>query len=310
MPNSSNWQPGRSRVRSTITTRGWSRCSTASRRSKRSSPIRASSISTCAPRPASTGLEGAGQAEAPRGVLHHHYKVDDNGKITWANLVIATGQNNNAMNRGVLQAARSYVKDGKFTEGILNRVEAVVRTFDPCLSCSTHAFGQMPLEISLRVSRRRSRGSRRAGLEIIAHKHCSGTISQRRIERIRLRRTEKMTITARCLILACGNTLRSDDGVGPTLAAWAEERFREQPNVRVISRQQWTPDLAAETSPPPTPFSLSMRRRVPRRDACGSSLFHRALDGSAPASHHLKPSTSFWASPARSMAPSNPTPCC
>jgi len=94
-------------------------------------------------------LEGAGQAEAPRGVLHHHYKVDDNGKMVWANLVIATGQNNNAMNRGVLQAARSYIKDGKFTEGILNRVEAVVRTFDPCLSCSTHAVGQMPLEISL-----------------------------------------------------------------------------------------------------------------------------------------------------------------
>jgi NAD-reducing hydrogenase large subunit len=94
-------------------------------------------------------LEGAGQAEAPRGVLHHHYKVDENGKITWANLVIATGQNNNAMNRGVLQAARSYIKDGKFSEGILNRVEAVVRTFDPCLSCSTHAAGQMPLEISL-----------------------------------------------------------------------------------------------------------------------------------------------------------------
>ncbi|MGA7340160.1 MAG: Ni/Fe hydrogenase subunit alpha [Terracidiphilus sp.] len=94
-------------------------------------------------------LEGAGQAEAPRGTLMHNYKVDENGKITWANLVIATGQNNNAMNRGVLQAARHYVKDGKFTEGILNRVEAVVRTFDPCLSCSTHAFGQMPLAITL-----------------------------------------------------------------------------------------------------------------------------------------------------------------
>jgi NAD-reducing hydrogenase large subunit len=94
-------------------------------------------------------LEGAGQAEAPRGTLHHHYKVDENGLITWANLVIATGQNNNAMNKGVLQAARHYVKDGKFTEGILNRVEAVVRTFDPCLSCSTHAFGQMPLALTL-----------------------------------------------------------------------------------------------------------------------------------------------------------------
>ena len=94
-------------------------------------------------------LEGAGQAEAPRGTLHHHYKVDENGLITWANLVIATGQNNNAMNQGVLQAAKHYVKDGKFTEGILNRVEAVVRTFDPCLSCSTHAYGQMPLALSL-----------------------------------------------------------------------------------------------------------------------------------------------------------------
>jgi NAD-reducing hydrogenase large subunit len=94
-------------------------------------------------------LEGAGQAEAPRGTLHHHYKVDENGLITWANLVIATGQNNKAMNEGVLQAARHYVKDGKFTEGVLNRVEAVIRTFDPCLSCSTHAFGQMPLAITL-----------------------------------------------------------------------------------------------------------------------------------------------------------------
>jgi len=94
-------------------------------------------------------LEGAGQAEAPRGTLNHHYKVDENGLITWANLVIATGQNNTAMNQGVLQAAKHYVKDGKFTAGVLNRIEAVVRTFDPCLSCSTHAFGQMPLVISL-----------------------------------------------------------------------------------------------------------------------------------------------------------------
>jgi NAD-reducing hydrogenase large subunit len=75
--------------------------------------------------------------------------VDEDGKITWANLVVATGHNNNAMNKGVLQSARAYVKDGKFTAGALNRVEAVIRTFDPCLSCSTHAFGQMPLVLSL-----------------------------------------------------------------------------------------------------------------------------------------------------------------
>jgi NAD-reducing hydrogenase large subunit len=94
-------------------------------------------------------MEGAGQIEAPRGTLNHHYKVNENGQITWASLVVATGHNNNAMNRGVLQAARRYVKDGKFSEGALNRVEAVIRTFDPCLSCSTHAFGQMPLAMTL-----------------------------------------------------------------------------------------------------------------------------------------------------------------
>jgi NAD-reducing hydrogenase large subunit len=75
--------------------------------------------------------------------------VDENGKITWANLVVATGHNNNAMNKGVLQAAKAFVKNGKFTAGALNRIEAVIRAFDPCLSCSTHAFGQMPLVLSL-----------------------------------------------------------------------------------------------------------------------------------------------------------------
>lgn len=93
--------------------------------------------------------EGGGQIEAPRGTLHHHYKVDDDGKMTWASLVVATGHNNNAMNKGVLQAARAYVNNGKFSEGALNRVEAVIRCFDPCLSCSTHAFGQMPLAMTL-----------------------------------------------------------------------------------------------------------------------------------------------------------------
>ena len=93
--------------------------------------------------------EGAGIAEAPRGTLMHHYKVDEKGLMKWANLVIATGQNNSAMNQGVLQVAKRYVKSDKLSEGMLNRVEAVIRTFDPCLSCSTHAFGQMPLAVEL-----------------------------------------------------------------------------------------------------------------------------------------------------------------
>lgn len=96
--------------------------------------------------------EGVGVAEAPRGTLIHHYRVDENGLITWANLVIATGHNNAAMNRGILQTARHYVQGAEVKEGMLNRVEAVVRTFDPCLSCSTHAMGRMPLTVELRAA--------------------------------------------------------------------------------------------------------------------------------------------------------------
>jgi NAD-reducing hydrogenase large subunit len=94
-------------------------------------------------------LEGVGMAEAPRGVLIHHYKVDENGAIVWANLIVATGHNNLAISRSVDQVARRYVDGGKFKEGMLNRVSAVVRAYDPCLSCSTHAIGQYPLDIQL-----------------------------------------------------------------------------------------------------------------------------------------------------------------
>ena len=93
--------------------------------------------------------EGVGVAEAPRGTLIHHYRIDDNGLIVWANLIIATGNNNLAMNQGITQAAKQFVLGGKISEGALNRVEAVIRCFDPCLSCSTHALGQMLLRIEL-----------------------------------------------------------------------------------------------------------------------------------------------------------------
>lgn len=94
-------------------------------------------------------LEGIGVAEAPRGTLLHHYKIDENGLIVWANLIIATGHNNLAMNRGVFQVARHFVDGERLQEGMLNRVEAVIRAYDPCLSCSTHALGKMPLRIQL-----------------------------------------------------------------------------------------------------------------------------------------------------------------
>jgi NAD-reducing hydrogenase large subunit len=94
--------------------------------------------------------EGVGISEAPRGTLIHHYRVDENGLVRWANLIIATGHNNLAMNQGILQAAKKFVKGDKIPEGALNRVEAVIRCYDPCLSCSTHALGQMPLTLELR----------------------------------------------------------------------------------------------------------------------------------------------------------------
>ena len=93
--------------------------------------------------------EGVGVAEAPRGTLIHHYRIDDNGLIEWANLIIATGHNNMAMNRGITQAAKRFVHGDRLTEGALNRVEAVIRCYDPCLSCSTHALGQMALHLQL-----------------------------------------------------------------------------------------------------------------------------------------------------------------
>jgi NAD-reducing hydrogenase large subunit len=93
--------------------------------------------------------EGIGISEAPRGTLIHHYKIDDDGLMTWANLIIATGHNNLAMNKGVKQAAQHFVDGNKLQEGMLNRVEAVIRCYDPCLSCATHAVGKMPLHIEL-----------------------------------------------------------------------------------------------------------------------------------------------------------------
>jgi NAD-reducing hydrogenase large subunit len=100
-------------------------------------------------------LEGVGSCEAPRGTLFHHYHVDANGLIVKANLLIATGQNNHAMNQAVDQAARHFLKriapGTQPDEGILNRLEATIRCFDPCLSCSTHAMGQMPLVVEWRA---------------------------------------------------------------------------------------------------------------------------------------------------------------
>lgn len=94
-------------------------------------------------------LEGVGMIEAPRGTLIHHYKVDENGAIVWANLIVATGHNHRAISDGVRQVSEHFIHGDRLEEGMINRVSALVRAYDPCLSCSTHAMGAPALDISL-----------------------------------------------------------------------------------------------------------------------------------------------------------------
>ncbi len=94
--------------------------------------------------------EGIGIIEAPRGTLFHHYRINDNDQVTMCNLIVSTTSNNEPMNRAVQQVAEDHLS-GKpeITEGMLNHVEVAIRAYDPCLSCATHAMGQMPLVVTL-----------------------------------------------------------------------------------------------------------------------------------------------------------------
>ncbi len=97
--------------------------------------------------------EGVGVVEAPRGTLLHHYKANKDGAITFANLVVATTQNNTVMNRTVRSVAEDYLGGkAEITEGMMNAIEVGIRAYDPCLSCATHAMGQMPLVVSIHDS--------------------------------------------------------------------------------------------------------------------------------------------------------------
>jgi NAD-reducing hydrogenase large subunit len=93
--------------------------------------------------------EGVGVIEAPRGTLFHHYKVKENGQVEAVNLIVSTGHNNWAMSEAVDSVAKTYITGPEIREGLLNRVEAAIRAHDPCLSCSTHAVGQMPMIVDL-----------------------------------------------------------------------------------------------------------------------------------------------------------------
>jgi NAD-reducing hydrogenase large subunit len=93
--------------------------------------------------------EGVGVVEAPRGTLFHHYRINEDGLIEKANLIVSTTNNNQAMNESVRQVAARYLDGHKLTEPLLNQVEVAIRAYDPCLSCATHALGKMPLVVEL-----------------------------------------------------------------------------------------------------------------------------------------------------------------
>lgn len=94
-------------------------------------------------------LRGVGSSEAPRGTLFHDYTVDEDGLVRAVNMLIATGQNQLAMNTTIMQIAREFVRGPEMADGALNRIEAGIRAYDPCLSCSTHAMGEMPFVVQI-----------------------------------------------------------------------------------------------------------------------------------------------------------------
>ena len=144
--------------------------------------------------------KGIGLIEAPRGTLFHHYEINDNDQLTIVNLIVSTTNNNEPMNQSVNSVAHSWM-DGKteITEPMMNAVEVAIRAYDPCLSCATHALGQMPLEISLYDANQNSD-----------------------------RQEEDLIGFMQILIYGYGNPGRQDDGLGIELVSrlekWAAEK--------------------------------------------------------------------------------------
>ncbi|HUU26609.1 MAG TPA: Ni/Fe hydrogenase subunit alpha [archaeon] len=98
-------------------------------------------------------FEGVGLVEAPRGTLFHHYRINENSQIAMCNLIVSTTNNNEPMNQAVTKVAYQFLEGRELTEGLLNHIEVAIRAYDPCLSCATHALGQMPLVVELKDSK-------------------------------------------------------------------------------------------------------------------------------------------------------------
>ena len=162
--------------------------------------------------------EGVGVVEAPRGVLLHHYRADPDGAVTFANLIVATTQNNQVLNRTVRAVAEEYL-DGQveITEGMMNAIEVGIRAYDPCFSCATHALGQMPLIVSV-YDAERPAGAGKGALRCPTA--CSTTLDD-----------------PSCLIYGIGNVGRQDDGLGWAFVDWLEES-RLCPRARLVRGYQ------------------------------------------------------------------------
>jgi NAD-reducing hydrogenase large subunit len=93
--------------------------------------------------------EGIGVIEAPRGTLFHHYRINEDGLVEKANLIVSTTHNNQAMNESIRHVAAHHLDGKAITEPLLNHIEVAIRAYDPCLSCATHALGKMPLQIEM-----------------------------------------------------------------------------------------------------------------------------------------------------------------
>jgi NAD-reducing hydrogenase large subunit len=111
--------------------------------------------------------EAVGVIEAPRGTLFHHYRVDDNDLVSFCNLIVSTTNNNQAMNEAIRSVAIRFLDGNEVTEGLLNHIEVAIRAYDPCLSCATHAIGQMPLEVILQDKNGKIIHSRSKNMQIL-----------------------------------------------------------------------------------------------------------------------------------------------
>ena len=94
------------------------------------------------------GGRGIAHVEAPRGTLIHEYDIDERGIVRAANMIIATQQNTAAINRSLKEGANNLLVESG-DETLLNGLEFVVRCYDPCLACSTHAIGRMALDVEI-----------------------------------------------------------------------------------------------------------------------------------------------------------------